>query len=70
MESNVSTAPRFGVAIKLNDLDALLKQFVKESQPSLLTQLHLSTFLIWLKKKMEENTNGTTKTTNGAGNGN
>lgn len=52
-------SPRLGIAINLDDLKPLLREFIRESKPDLSQQLLLSTFLLWVKNKTKEQSNGT-----------
>lgn len=51
--------PRLGIVINLDDLEPLLREFIRESRPDLSQQLLLSTFLLWVKNKTKEQSNGT-----------
>lgn len=64
-----TTNPRLGIVINLDDLEPLLREFIRESKPDLSQQLLLSTFLLWVNNKMKEQSHGTQETVaNNSGN--
>lgn len=56
---HVGAQPRLGIVINLDDLESLLREFIRDSKPDLSQQLLLSTFLLWVNNKMKEQLNGT-----------